>query len=215
MDTTSRYASLISLPLAGVVAYLPWFAMEGYYALAFVPGLIVLFALALSWLWYSQARLGKPLAVASCGLIVMYGTLLSTNYVNAHRASRAAEEEAARALAGLQGRRLIAGVPSPENSGSFAAGLRGYAQATGVSDIPQGVDLACADASRNVLERAPDVIVMFSTLCEPDTTPHVTPARTIRQSYVTRDWKNLARSRRDVSVHIWAPATPTDGIAEK
>lgn len=214
-STAVAVGVLLSLPLAGVIIYLPWYAMEGFYALAYLPALIALFALALTWLWQSEARMAKALGVAACSLLAAYGMLLSTNYINAYRASRVVEAGAARALAGLEGRRLIAGVPSPANSGSFAAGLRGYAQAAGVSDVPPGVDVACPDAFTRVMQREPEVVVVFSTLCDPAGAPHITPARVILQSYVMRDWKTFARSRNEVSVRIWAVATPAEGIKDE
>lgn len=203
---------LLSLSLAGVATYLPWFAMEGYYALAFLPGLLGLFALALTWLWQSQAKTAKALAVVTCGLLVVFGTLLSSNYINVYRASRAVEERAARALEGLEGRTLIVGIPSPTSGGGFAAALREYAQALGVSNVPPGIDVPCADAFGLVTQRPPAVVVMFSALCGNDGAPSVPPALVIRQSYVMRDWKTFARSRHDVSARIWAGATPARGI---
>jgi hypothetical protein len=203
---------LLSLSLAGVLMYLPWFALEGYYALAFLPGLVALFALALTWLWQSQVKVAKALAVVSVALVAVYGTLLSSNYVNAYRASRAVEERAARALEGLAGRTLVAGVPSPSASGGFAAGLRAYATALGVSNVPDGVDVACDDAFRLVRGRTPAVVVVFSTSCGSDAGPNVAPARVISERYVMRDWKTFAGSRQEVSARIWAAAaTPLAG----
>jgi hypothetical protein len=204
-------AVLLSLLLAGVVTYLPWFAVEGYYALAFLPGLVALFALALTWLWQSPAKVAKALAVVSVGLLIVYGTLLSSNYINAYRASRAVEERAARALEGLDGPTLIAGVPSPTVSGGFAAGLRAYALALGVSDVPDGIDVACADAFRLVAQGAPGVVVMFSTLCGSDTAPSIAPARVISEPYVMRDWKTFAGSRHEVTARIWTAASSPGG----
>jgi hypothetical protein len=203
---------LLSLSLAGVVTYLPWFAMEGYYALAFLPGLVGVFALALTWLWQSHAKVARALAIVSCGLLVVYGTLLSSNYINLYRASRAVEERAARALEGLEGRTLIVGIPSPAASGGFAAALREYALALGVSNVPQGIDVACADALGLVTQRPPAVVVVFSTLCGNDSAPSVPPARVISESYVMRDWKTFAGGRHDVSARIWAAPRPAREI---
>jgi hypothetical protein len=206
-------AVLVSLLLAGAAMYLPWFAVEGYYALAFLPSLIALFALALTWLWRSQSPMAKALAVVSCGLLAVYGTLSSSNYINRYRASRAVEERAARALEGLGGRTLIAAVPSPGESGGFANGLRDYALALGVSDVPLGHDVACPDAFELVMQRTSAVVVVFSTFCAEDAVPTIEPARLIRESYVTRDWKTFAGSRQEVSARIWAGTIPSGRIS--
>lgn len=208
-------AILLSLLLLGVATYVPWFAVEGYYALASLPALIGLFALALTWLWQSRAKTAQILAVVSCGLIGFYGVLASANYVNAYRALRAVEERTARALNGLDGRTLIAAVPSPATSGSFANGLRGYAVALGITGVPHGTDVECSEAAELVMHGAPVIVVVFSTFCGSETDPGVAPAHVIRQSYIARDWKTFAASRHEVSARIWAAATSSRGIAKR
>jgi hypothetical protein len=206
---------LLSLLLLGVATYLPWFAVEGYYALAFLPALVSLFALALTWLWESRAKTAQALAVVSCGLVGLYGVVVAYNHMNAYRALRAVEERTALALSGLEGRTLIAAVPSPATSGGFANGLRGYAAALGITRVPHGTDVACNEAAGLVMQGAPVIVVVFSTFCGSETVPGVAPARVIRQFYIARDWKTFTASRHEVSVRIWATAPSARGIAER
>jgi hypothetical protein len=196
---------LFTLLLVGALLYSPWFAVEGYYAFAFLPGLVGLFALGLTWLWQSRARAARFLAGVSIGLVGVYGLLISLNYVNAYRASRVVEEQTARALNGLEGRSLVVAVPSPGTSGGFASGLRGYALALGVAGLPEGQDLGCEEAAALVTQRAPAIVVVFSTFCGSQTIHGVAPMREIRRFYIAREWKTFLPAHEEIRARIWAP----------
>jgi hypothetical protein len=199
------YAIGLSLPVLGGFLHLPWPATEGYYAAAVLPGLILVFALALTWISRHTSVALHLGATAAVVVILVYGALLARSYAVGYRAAREVESETATLLADYShARELVVGVPSPATAGAFADGLRRYALARGVRTLPQGRDVTCDEASRLGASATKEiVVVVFIPSCDRRLFATTGDGRTVSRTYVSRDLRTLRARVAECAAHVW------------
>jgi hypothetical protein len=202
-----RYRSMLllagTLPLAAAAIYAMWPSFPGNYALPYVPGIALAFALALTALW-EGSRIRRALAVAGTCIVVGYGALLTFNGRREYAASRLLDGDMANAVSAIPSSRLVVAVDDPLISGGFGRGLVMYAKATrGQAPAPaQASDVDCGAAARLVAGLPADVTVLrVGDACR--TADLATPTTTLTRTASIRDWKTLRRQRWTTAAAFW------------
>ena len=193
-------AAGMSAPLLGAVLYAAWPAVEGYYGAAYLPGLMLVFALALTAL---LARDGLPLrivSIAAIASIVWYGALFARESALAYEASRRVDEATAAHVGALRGLdSVLVAVPLLAPTGGFATAMDEYMRGMGLGRLPPGRDVPC-DESRPP-ERGRVALVIFSQLCPLDASTRY--AWSVSQTYSTLEWKRFRPVERRSEAAVW------------
>jgi hypothetical protein len=202
---TRRYRAMLlaaaTLPLCAAMIYVMWPSFPGNYALPYVAGIALAFALAITTLW-DGGRLRRGVAVASACAVLGYGALLMWNGRREYAAARFLDGAMARVVADHPEAHLVAAVDDPVLAGEFARGLALYARATSGASPTQADDRPCGDAAKLVAEAHPNTLVVRPPdACAGAAFPP--PSVVVRQSTSIVDWKTLRLHHGETSASFW------------
>jgi hypothetical protein len=195
-------AAGMSAPLLGAVLYAAWPAVEGYYGAAYLPGLMLVFALALTALLARKSLPIRIATVAAVASIAWYGALFARESAVAYEASRRVDEATAAHVGTLRGiDSVLVAVPVLATSGGFATAMDEYVRGMGLGQLPPARDVPCDESRRLPPERGHIALVIFSQFCALD--PSTRYAWAVSERYATLDWKRFRPVERRSEAAVW------------
>ena len=200
-----RYRTMVllaaTLPLCAAAIYVMWPSFPGNYALPYLPGIALAFALALSRLWEASTT-RRALAVTAAAGVLGYGALLTMNGRREYAAARLLDSDMARYASTMPLSRLIVAVDDPRVSGDFGRGLAAYATVLSGQGPAQASDVECTEAQQYLGDLPRDVVVLRA----PDRCGTIdvgTAAIVLTRTAFVRDWKTLRSRQSEATAAFW------------
>jgi len=205
------------LPVAGVLAYLPWPNTFDYYGYPFLVGVAWLLAQAVTAVEVGVPKLVRWASYAACVGVVAYTAVPAHRAARARAARRLTDAAAARALSGYTDRAVVlVGInfplPAHQRWQGLAETLRRYALVVDGARTPALVDVACADAAP-VARRAPrdTIVLVYAGNCAEFPREVPPPGWTVRTPYAYRSWKSWRSVPDSSRADFWTGATEGAG----
>ncbi|MEJ7810311.1 MAG: hypothetical protein WKG32_07840 [Gemmatimonadaceae bacterium] len=199
----------VSLPVAGVVAYLPWPNVFDYYGFPFLLGPALLVAGALAVIDGSASVPVRWASYGACAAIVLFTGVSAHRQARERAARRLVDDAAARALSEYASRgTVLVGLnyplPPHQRWQGFAETLGRYSRLIGASPPPAMMDVACADAAP-IARRMPadTVVLVYAGSCAEFPRQVPKPVRSVRRMYDYYSWKTFRRVRDSVRADFW------------
>ena len=203
-DAAWLLAAGLSAPVLGAVLYARWSAVEGYYGAAYLPGLALVFGVALSRA-RRQRQLVLRAAVYGAALVLLaFGALFAREHAREYAAARDVDYATAIYVAALpRVSSVIVAVPSPSARENFGKAFVDYLHGFRLRELPAAPDAACGEADEAWEREQRAAVVILSALCPVENAP-VNSWR-VSRSYSAVDWKRLALVERRVDAAVWTP----------
>jgi hypothetical protein len=201
-DAAWLMAAGLSAPLLGAALYSRWPAVEGYYGAAYLPGLALVFGLALGQASLHRRPLVQGVVAIGVLVLIAYGGLFAWENARAYAAARDVDNATAAHIAALRGvSRVMVTVPAPSPRDHFGKAFIDYVHGLHDVDRAAAPDAPCGAGRQTAPTPARTAVVVFSLLCPLDDVPP--SAWRISTGYTILDWKSLGAVQRRIEAAVW------------
>ncbi|MEJ7810312.1 MAG: hypothetical protein WKG32_07845 [Gemmatimonadaceae bacterium] len=214
--TAARAGIALSIPIAGLVVYLPWPWFHSTYALVFLLGSAILLAFSLTWL-ESVGKRGVGLAAyALAALTVAHASIVTQKDATRFMVLSVVEADAAIAMRAYAGSDSILVAAWPEEARvwwGLPARLGRYAVAGQPLSL-RVVGVTC-DRIGTAARRAPAApIVLYVDRCAHVMKDLPPPTRWLRSPFAYLHWRLLRPMTDSVRINLWDPRTGEHAAAQ-